>query len=114
MADPAPRMTVQTLKVLSGLASDLDREWYGLELSKRSGLKPGTIYPILGRLLEAGWVERRWEEIDPATEGRPRRRLYRLTRIGMPAARAAIEEHLADLGQPSVSTPTPKPKLGFA
>jgi PadR family transcriptional regulator, regulatory protein PadR len=106
-------MTTQTLRILSGLTSDLDREWYGLELSKRSGLKPGTIYPILNRLLKAGWVERRWEEIDPVAEGRPRRRLYRLTRIGVPAATAALEEHLASLDRPTVP-PTPEPKLGLA
>jgi PadR family transcriptional regulator PadR len=106
-------MTIQTLKVLSGLTSDLEREWYGLELSKRSGLKPGTIYPILDRLLKAGWVERRWEEIDPAAEGRPRRRLYRLTRIGVPAAKAALEEHRAALDQPRIPL-SPEPKLGFA
>jgi DNA-binding PadR family transcriptional regulator len=74
-----------------------DGEWYGLQLSKRSGLKPGTIYPILSRLLEAEWVERRWEEIDPVAEGRPRRRLYRLSAVGAPAARWAVDEHLASL-----------------
>lgn len=113
MTEPGPRMTIPTLKVLSNLISDFDREWYGLELSKRSGLKPGTIYPILDRLLKAGWVERRWEEIDPAAEGRPRRRLYRLTRIGVPAAEAALTDHLSSLHQ-SKLLPKPRPKLGLA
>ena len=35
---------------------------------KHAGMKPGTIYPIFARLLEAGRVERRWEDIDPAEE----------------------------------------------
>jgi PadR family transcriptional regulator PadR len=113
MVEPSPKLTVQTLKVLSSLTSDLDHEWYGLELSKRSGLKPGTIYPILDRLLKAGWVERRWEEIDPAVEGRPRRRLYRLTRIGVPAAKAALEDHLSSLAQPRPPL-IPERKLGLA
>ncbi len=113
MAETPPTMTVQTLKVLSSLANDLEREWYGLELSKQSGLKPGTIYPILNRLLKAGWLERRWEEVDPAAEGRPRRRLYRLTRVGAPAARAALEEHLAALDRRGTPLP-PKPKLRVA
>ena len=94
-----PRMTTQTLAVLSTMLADEDADWYGLDLSKRSGLKPGTIYPILDRLLKSGWLDRRWEDIDPATEGRPRRRLYRLTAIGAPSARRALEEHLASLGQ---------------
>jgi PadR family transcriptional regulator PadR len=110
-----PTLTTQTLTVLSRMVDDLDADWYGLDLSKRSGLKPGTIYPILDRLLKAGWLERRWENIDPASEGRPRRRLYRLTAIGAPAARAALDEHLVSLG--NVSRPhgssSSKPRLGF-
>jgi PadR family transcriptional regulator PadR len=90
-------MTTQTLAVLSVMLSDPDGECYGLQLSERSGLKPGTIYPILNRLLKAGWLERRWEGIDPAMEGRPRRRLYRLTAVGAAAARQALDEHLASL-----------------
>lgn len=108
-------MTTQTLKVLSAMTADLDAEWYGLELSKSSGLKPGTIYPIMARLLKAGWVERRWEEIDPTAEGRPKRRLYRLTRVGAPAARLAIKEHLASLEQAKPSEGAqPQPRLGLA
>jgi DNA-binding PadR family transcriptional regulator len=93
-------MTTQTLAVLSAMLSDPDTEWYGLELSNRSGIKPGTIYPILDRLLKAEWLERRWEEIDPTIEGRPRRRLYSLTGIGMPAAQRALDEHLVSLRRP--------------
>ncbi len=48
-----PRLTTQTLAVVSTILSDPDADWYGPELSKRSGLKPGTIYPILDRLLKA-------------------------------------------------------------
>jgi len=107
-------MTAETLKVVSVLLADADAEWYGLSLSKRSGLKPGTIYPILARLLEAGWVERRWEDIDPAQEGRPKRRLYRLTRIGVPAARAAIAEHLASFQLRELGDAGMQPRLGFA
>lgn len=97
---PSSRLTTQTLAVLSAILSNPDSEWYGLELSKRSGLKPGTIYPILGRLLKLEWLERRWEEIDPVVEGRPRRRLYRLTGVGAPAAQRALDEHLAFVRQP--------------
>lgn len=93
----APRITTQVLSVLSAMLSDPDADWYGFDLCKRSSLKPGTIYPILDRLLKVGWLERRWEDIDPTTEGRPKRRLYRLTGIGASAARRALDEHLASL-----------------
>jgi DNA-binding PadR family transcriptional regulator len=95
-----PRMTIQTLAVLSTMIDEPDSEWYGLDLSRRSGLKPGTIYPLLERLLNAGWLVRSWEAIDPTVEGRPRRRIYRLTPAGDDAARWALDEHLASLRVP--------------
>ena len=109
----SPRMTTQMLTVLSALLSDPDADWYGFDLCKRVGMKPGTIYPIFARLLEAGWVERYWERIDPFEEGRPRRRLYRLTAVGAPAARQALDNHLAALeARPApVSRPVAKPRL---
>lgn len=47
----------------------------------------GTLYKALGRLEEFGLVASRWE--DTAVEGRPRRRLYELTRQGAQAAERA-------------------------
>ena len=104
-------MTTQTLAVLSAMLRDEDADWYGLDLSKRSGLKPGTIYPILDRLLNAGWLDRRWEDIDPVIEGRPRRRLYRLNAVGAPAARRALDDHLISLGQAASPRATRRPGL---
>jgi DNA-binding PadR family transcriptional regulator len=109
---PSPQLTIQTLAVLGTMSGDPGSEWYGLELSKRSGLKPGTIYPILARLLEAGWLERHWEDSDPAVEGRPRRRLYRLTGTGAVAARHALDQQVAVLqghGDQRHFNPRPQP-----
>ena len=50
----------------------------------------GTIYPILSRLERAGWLESRWEEIDPKEEKRPRKRFYRVTENGERLAKEAI------------------------
>lgn len=72
------------LSALLGRAS----EWqYGYDLSRVTGLKAGTLYPILMRLSNAGWLEARWEE--PSAPGRPHRHLYRLTQNGRAGARAA-------------------------
>ncbi|MFI7114937.1 PadR family transcriptional regulator [Amycolatopsis sp. NPDC049868] len=73
-----PRMTLPTQLVLHVLMSDPDREMYGLEICAAAGLASGTIHPILARLEKVGWLLSRWEEIDPAEAGRPRRRYYRL------------------------------------
>lgn len=88
-----PQVTTAVAKVLSALLSHPDSDRYGLELMRDTGHPSGTLYPILVRLQRAGWVTSTWEEIDPAREGRPARRYYRLT----PQGQAAAERELADL-----------------
>jgi DNA-binding PadR family transcriptional regulator len=88
-----PRMTMPVILILSAILQRPDEEWYGLELSELADLKSGTIYPALLRLEEAGWLESRWEEVDPSEVKRPRRRLYRLTGVGQTVARDAVEAH---------------------
>jgi PadR family transcriptional regulator, regulatory protein PadR len=85
-----PRMTVQMQVVLHALLADPDEDLYGLEIAERTGLLPGTTYPILVRLERVGWVRSRWEDIDPHDEQRPRRRYYQLTPNGTVSARDAL------------------------
>ncbi len=76
----------QALAVLACLA-DAGSGWsYGLEVADRTGLKSGSLYPILIRLAERGLLESQW--IEPAGPGRPPRHAYRL----LPAGRAALAE----------------------
>ncbi len=84
------RMTVHTQVVLHTLLADATTDLYGLEIADRTGLLPGTTYPILARLQRIGWVRARWEDIDPHDEQRPRRRYYHLTPDGAAAARDAL------------------------
>jgi len=57
-------------------------EWlHGYELSEQTALKSGTLYPILMRLNDRRLLECRWEP--SPHEGRPPRRLYRLTTLGV-------------------------------
>jgi PadR family transcriptional regulator, regulatory protein PadR len=87
---PGPRMTTSVLKVVAALLADPSVERYGLELMQDTRLPSGTLYPILVRLERAGWVQSRWEDMDPVAEGRPSRRYYRLTTEGAVAARAEV------------------------
>ncbi len=73
------RMTLQTQLVLRAFLADPQQRRYGLELCDMVGLPSGTIYPILARLEQIGWLESDWEE---AAAGRPRRRFYRLAPDG--------------------------------
>jgi DNA-binding PadR family transcriptional regulator len=85
-----PKMTMPTRSVLRALLADPSREMYGTEICVEAGLASGTIHPILARLEGAGWLESRWENVDPRKEGRPRRRYYRLTESGVARARDAL------------------------
>ena len=51
----------------------------------------GTLYKALGRLADAGLLEYRWEDAEPAlAEGRPRRRLYQITSAGQRALAGVV------------------------
>ncbi|WP_375425832.1 PadR family transcriptional regulator [uncultured Friedmanniella sp.] len=83
-------MTLPTRLVLEALLAEPTRELYGAEIGNLAGLPSGTVHPILARLEGAGWLESRWEAINPRLEGRPARRYYGLTGGGLEAARAAL------------------------
>lgn len=83
-------MTLSTLKVLRVLLDELDGEHYGFNLSQATGLKSGTLYPLLARLEQHGLVQSCWEDINPKLAGRPARRLYRLTAAGIRRAEAEL------------------------
>lgn len=78
----------QTLAVLSALLAAAAEWHYGYDLSKATGLKSGTLYPILMRLEAHGWLEARWEDAQP--NGKPPRHLYRLTAQGLQEAPAML------------------------
>jgi PadR family transcriptional regulator, regulatory protein PadR len=91
MGDDDPRLTMQTGAVLKALLVKPSTPRYGLEISKEAGLPRGTIYPILTRLEQAGWLDSFWEDIDEAAEGRRKRRYYRLSEKGAVKGRQALE-----------------------
>jgi PadR family transcriptional regulator len=80
----------QTLAVLAELCTTPSRWRHGYGIARDTGLKSGTLYPVLIRLADRGLVEACWEDEQPA--GRPRRHLYRLTPEGLAAATAALAQ----------------------
>ena len=84
------RLSPQTLQVLDAFLVRAEDWKYGYDLSRVTGLKSGTLYPILMRLSDRGMLEHKWQESpDP---GRPPRHLYRLSADGI----AFCREQLAD------------------
>lgn len=93
---PPIRMTYATAAVLTALAAGLE---YGFDIAAATGLRRGTVYPILRRLEEADMVTGRWEPHETSREeGRPPRRYYALTAAGDAMVAAAIERFPAITG----------------
>lgn len=85
------RMTVATAQVLDALLERPQHWLSGAEIAASHGLMSGTLYPILHRLQQLGWLETENEDVDPAVVGRPRRRFYRLNADAARVARDKLE-----------------------
>jgi DNA-binding PadR family transcriptional regulator len=79
------RRSPQTSLVLAEFLESKDEWRYGYDISRNTGLKSGTLYPILMRLAEHRLLETSWET---TAEGRPPRHMYKLTEDGLRYARA--------------------------
>jgi DNA-binding PadR family transcriptional regulator len=82
--------SLQTLAVLADLCATPSQWRHGYGIARDTGLKSGTLYPVLIRLADRGLVEACWEAEQPT--GRPRRHLYRLTPQGLAVATAALAQ----------------------
>lgn len=92
---------VAILEATTNAAREGESELHGFAIARRIQARDGarrltahgTLYKALGRMESAGLLESRWEDPDLAvSDGRPRRRLYRVTPLGATAlarARAA-------------------------
>jgi PadR family transcriptional regulator PadR len=74
------KLSGQTLALLTVLMEQPKKWRHGYDLSQDTGLKSGTLYPILMRLSERGLLESKWEE--SSEPGRPPRHMYKLTTAG--------------------------------
>lgn len=93
------RRSPQTTQVLAEFLRS-DSEWrYGYDISRSTGLKSGTLYPILMRLAEHGMLETSWETTE---EGRPPRHMYKLTSDGLRYARDQVSAiSMKPVGEPA-------------
>jgi PadR family transcriptional regulator, regulatory protein PadR len=93
------RRSPQTERVLAEFLL-CEKAWrYGYDISRNTGLKSGTLYPILMRLAEHRLLETSWET---AEEGGPPRHLYKLTRDGLRYAREQVSAASAQaVGEPA-------------
>jgi PadR family transcriptional regulator PadR len=100
------KMTHATVQVALALMEQPTGRHWGYDVSKRSGVRSGALYPILHRLLADGLLTDGWE---PAPAGRPPRRYYEITERGATELGALLARARAD--RPSIA---PAAAPGFA
>lgn len=79
------------MQIAVALMADPDARHWGYEIWRSAGIRSGAMYPILWRMLEAGWLADGWEDGDPAKMGRPPRRYYLVTGEGKKQLGALLE-----------------------
>jgi transcriptional regulator len=102
MTVPATTLLQGTLDLLILKALSLG-EMHGLGIARRIEqttrgafqVKPGSLFPALHRMEEAGWLESSWGE----SENRRRARFYRLSRAG----RQQLKSETAEWGRISMA-----------
>jgi DNA-binding PadR family transcriptional regulator len=80
-----PNVSRQTQGLLAALLEATPAWRHGYELTKHTGLRSGTLYPLLMRLSDQGLLESDWQSAPQP--GRPPRHVYRLTPRGIALAR---------------------------
>lgn len=93
------RITPPLLDVLEALLTSPNTEMHGWVLMKATRRLGPTVYNVLERLEDLGWVTTRWD--DTTEPGRPRRRYYRLTTEAADHSRTL----LASRGRPQANQP---------
>ena len=89
----SPNASPHTRAVLQTLLTAHPAPSYGYDLSQATGLKSGTLYPILQRLHAGGYLAADWET--SPHPGKPPRHLYTLTEEGLRLARESGENRAA-------------------
>jgi len=90
---PAPlRLSPQTIQVLDAFLRAPAGWRYGYDISRDTGLKSGTLYPILIRLAGHKLLETCWETTEA---GKPPRHMYHLTREGLRSAKEHVRAYKA-------------------
>jgi PadR family transcriptional regulator PadR len=83
----------QNLRDLAALLLEHpDQEHWGYDLTQRTGITAGVLYPMLNRLLAAGWLRDRREDPAELTGRYTPRRYYTLTTKGREACAELIKE----------------------
>jgi PadR family transcriptional regulator PadR len=99
-----PNSSAETRELLAVMLRP-PRTWrYGYELSKQTGLKSGTLYPLLMRLSDQDLLESQWQE--PERPRKPPRHAYKLAANGLTFERAIAASNIPSVVRRKVAGAT--------
>lgn len=90
------RKTHALIQVAVALMDPPNAEHWGYDLSRRTRVRSGVVYPLLTRLLDLEWLEDGWEDPAIITDRRPPRRYYRVTERGRSELANLLYEAIGD------------------
>src|SRR6266700_1882864 len=85
-----PHSSPQAICLLNALLCRPSDWRHGYDLLEETQLKSGTLYPLLMRLEDDGWLESEWHA--PVPPARAPRHAYRLTARGRAFAQSRVSE----------------------
>lgn len=75
-------------RILARLLASPTDAFYGYELMQDTGIKSGSLYPILGRFEDLGWIT---GHVGPSVGGRPPRRVYMVEANALQQMESALD-----------------------
>jgi PadR family transcriptional regulator, regulatory protein PadR len=88
---PGPKLSHTAALILQAIHTG---DGYGFSVMDTTGLPSGTVYPAMRRLERDGLISSQWERQSiAASEQRPTRKYYKLTRSGRGALEASRERY---------------------
>lgn len=100
-----PRSPSSAARAVLALMTRSGSAWHhGYDLCRQTGIKSGTLYPLLMRLESQGYLVAEWQA--PTAAGRPARHVYRLTDAG--------RQYAAENPPPSPAPTAAGPRVGLA
>jgi PadR family transcriptional regulator, regulatory protein PadR len=102
MAGPqrVTRPLLDILEIVVRALQDDEHDLHGWAIMKATKRSGPTVYGVLDRLENMGWIEGRWEDPYP-DQVTPRKRFYRLTPTGEASAHDILHERRPEALQPT-------------
>lgn len=84
------RVTVAFLRILEFFVLNEKSSYCGADVMKYLNLPSGTVYPLLTRMTNSGWLNRELENVNPKLVGRPAKRFYQISNTGLKEGKKLI------------------------